>query len=282
MKRIVCAGFLLSLLMLLCMGAAYILSANDSLASTAVSTYVGADWYQAYRPAVNTFLRGKNPYGANFYNPPWALLFIAPITILTPPWDFGLLLFVHFVVFGIIGIKFGLSPFSFVLALLSYPVLAGMFAGQIEWLPLLGLIMPPWLGVLFLMIKPQVGIGVLVYWAIVRFHNDGIIGVCKLFALGAVCLTISLLLYGFWPGNMVGLVEREGTGLWPYIAVLGVYLLYRAVARSSQNSALLAGPCLSPHVWGYLLTCGVFSVSYSPIMAAFIFCLSWLLIIHGS
>lgn len=270
---------LLGLLLILSLGIANLLYRNDALTSESHTTQLGSAWYLAYRPAVHTFLRGENPYGAHFYNPPWALIFVAPIAFVPPPFDYGLLIFVSFVTFGMVCYKLKFAPLSTVLCLLSYPVLAGIGAGQIEWLPALGLICPAWLGVIFLLIKPQVSIGILIYWTILRFRNGGVWSVFKLFAPSAVCLLLSFCVYGFWPYNIIGLVEREPFCWWPYSVVVGLYALYRAVSKRSISVAAIASVCLTPHAWIYALSLSTILSGKRLWFAVRVFCLSWMYLI---
>ena len=62
---------------------------------------------------------------------------------------------------------------------------------------MLGLLLPPQVGVFFVLIKPHVGVGVFVFWVVQAWHKKGASGVLAL--VWPVAVLLSMLVYGPWP-----------------------------------------------------------------------------------
>jgi hypothetical protein len=138
-----------------------------------------------------------------------------------------------------------------VLATLNVPMALLLWNSQIDSLNLLGYLILPW-GIPLLLIKPTLGI-----WVLLARRNWFIVG-CILFAL-------SLLIWGWWPANLIDLhvisdyvdsiysPTPAAMGWyklgWP-IGVLGLFLML-FTNRKDPMQLMAAGSFLMPHIFPY-------------------------------
>lgn len=203
------------------------------------------DWLTYYQPAIEILLSGGNPYDVlGFYNPPWLLLLLLPIWLLPEPIGVVVLLLITIAGFALVAIRLGATPTKTLLFLLSPPAVHCYINGGIEWLVMLGLSMPPWLGMFFVLVKPQVGIGGAIYWLFEAWHKERILGVLMVACPVGVALLLSLILFGLphQTEELLGTVRNVSP--WPLGIAIGVYLM----SRHEKLYAVAASPFLSPYV----------------------------------
>jgi len=172
------------------------------IASIVISPLVPSaiDWRTVFRPATLEALRGRSPYTIpGYYYPPWALLPLVPFALLPEAVGRVLLIIVALATFAYTANKLGASKLGIVALLLSPLVLHEVLNGNIDWLAILGVVFPPWLGLFFLVIKPQVGIGVIVFWLFCAWKEGGVKKVFKTFAPVTFAYGLSLIVFGLWP-----------------------------------------------------------------------------------
>jgi hypothetical protein len=123
----------------------------------------GIDWSMYFRPAARAMLSGESPYAVQgFYNPPWALVPLLPLALLPESLGRALLFLISFGSMFFIIRRLGARGLVGVTAfLVSLPVAFGLFNGNIDWLVMLGFLLPPRVGMLFVCLKPQVGAAVI-------------------------------------------------------------------------------------------------------------------------
>jgi hypothetical protein len=107
---------------------------------------------------------------------------------------------------------------------------------------------PPQIGLFFVLIKPQVGIAMAIYWLIVspnRIRN---------FLPVALAFLISFVIYPDWitklviRGNKTGYFGTFDISFFPYLVPLGLALLYVAIRKHKDSFAYMASPFPSPYV----------------------------------
>jgi hypothetical protein len=217
-----------------------------------LSIYIprGVDWYTAFRPATLELLSGRSPYNVEgFFNPPWTLLPLIPFAILPENVGRTLLIIVGFAAFMYIGHRLGGSKWANIAILLSPPVMHGMLNGNIDWLALLGVVMPPQIGLFFVSTKPQIGIAIAFFWMIEAWRSGGWRQVLRVFAPITLVGILSLMLYGLWPlraGVEVGLWWNAS--LWPMSLPVGIVLLVTAIRKRQLSYAMGASPCFAPYI----------------------------------
>jgi len=218
------------------------------------------DWTLVYRPACTELLHLRNPYHIKgFMNPPWALIPLIPLSILPMQVSRGVLIVISFVSLALVARKLRLSHIITVLWLLSPPVLASLYAGNLEWLVFLGLLLPRRMGILLLVLKPQVGIGVIVLWMIEAWCKDRWKGLMQLLWPTIFAFVVSFVAFGPWPLYCTRPTEayHMGRSFFPLSLVVGLPLLALAIWKRDVRYALSSGPYLAPyamlHSWAGVL-----------------------------
>jgi hypothetical protein len=206
-------------------------------------------------------LQGKSPYSVEiYYAAPWAAWLLIPIAILPTIWGKISVFLLSLAAYIFTAYRLGAKPLAIILFLGSSPVIGCLFNGNIEWMPLLGAVLPPQIGLIFLAVKPQIGAGLALYWLITIGREQGIRKMTQTFAPVAILLLVSFGFYGFWPLRFSQAVawNPHNSSLFPYGVGLGLILLFEALRTREPKTALASGPFLSPYVllftWAATLT----------------------------
>lgn len=139
----------------------------------------GVDWQRTFRPATLALLQGKSPYLSSstlspFANPPWLLILFIPLVILPPSIGYALFFLFSILGFAWAAIRMGADKITLIAVLFSPPVLHSLLNANVDWIPLLGFTLPPQIGIFLLLIKPQMGLIVVLWWLIQTWQNGGI------------------------------------------------------------------------------------------------------------
>lgn len=233
----------------------YITLAIIFIIGAAVSPFVGLfDFEVFFHPALVELAHGRNPYTIEgVYTPPWGLLVLAPLGWL--PYPIAAAVFFGLMLAGVMAVPIALRlpMWGTLVYVLSLPVLMLLWYGNIDWMVVGGLALPPPLNILALTLKPQVGIGLLVYVLIT--DRRGPLYLAGLFALGA----LSLLAFGDWMTPwLLAPAHHLATGmnvsLFPYSLLVGIPILALALRYRRPAWALAAGPLLAPYALMYSYT----------------------------
>ncbi len=212
----------------------------------------GIDWHFVYRPAALSVLSGKSPYGPfNFYAAPWALVPLIPLAVLPERVGRAVLFVLALGVYAYVGYRLGAKRLALAAFLLSPPVLHGLLNSNVEWLPLLGYVLPPPIGLFLVAIKPQIGLGAAVFWLVEAWRRGRAREVVRVFWPFSLALLVSFVLYGPWPlrfRDTLIQTESYNASLWPSTIPIGLALLVAALRRRDLRFAMAASPCLSPYV----------------------------------
>lgn len=210
------------------------------------------DWHTSYRPAALAMLQGKSPFDEVklFYAAPWSLIPVMPFALL--PEDIGRSLWfvVSIAMFAFIIYRLGGRPVAVLAFLLSAPVANCIQVGNIEWLVLLGFILPPQIGLIFLAMKPQSAFVAILYYIVEAWHKGGIRQVLVIIWPTALIGLLSLAVYGLWPLKATQVFDVTGPfniSMWPKGIPIGLLLAYQAFRKRRQEPAMMASPFLSPH-----------------------------------
>jgi hypothetical protein len=210
----------------------------------------GIDWHLAFRPAALAVLEGQSPYSIEgFFNAPWTVIFFLPFAFFSEEIGRAGLFIIGLASYGWVAYRLGAKPIAFIAFLLSPPVLHGLLNSNIDWLALLGFILPPQVGLFFVIIKPQVGIGIMIYWFYESWKAGGWREITRVFLPFSMAILGSFLIFGLWPlrfSQEIGLWWNAS--LWPLSIPVGLVLLVYAFRTRNIRYALPAGPCLSPYV----------------------------------
>jgi hypothetical protein len=212
----------------------------------------GVDWHEAFRPAALAVLAGESPYTIDkFYAAPWGLLPLLPMSILPEATGRGVLFTMSILSLVIMARRMGAGPMATTAFLLSPPVIHGLLNANIDWLAMLGYVVPPQIGLLLVMIKPQIGIGLVLYWFVQAWRQGRLAQVIRVFWPVAVVSGASFVVYGLWPLRFEGIVDYSKTfnaSLWPTSIPVGLVLLATSLRSREPRYAIASSPCLSPHV----------------------------------
>jgi hypothetical protein len=217
---------------------------------------LGVDWAWSLRPAALKLLHGNSPYLAAtaeeaFAGAPWALLPLIPLALLPVNVGRALLLFISLAAFTVAALRLGAGPLALGAFLVSPPVVHCLLNANLDWLPVLGFTLSPWLGLFFIAVKPQMGSVVAIFWLVEAWRTGGPIRVVKVFAPVGLALLLSFGLFGWWPLAGVRILEYSrlwNASLWPVSIPVGLALAVTALRRRDKRLAMGASPCLSPYV----------------------------------
>lgn len=235
----------------------------------------GVDWDKTFYPAARQALALRNPYttggpyqsfgdwlpllplsesaagAANmFYNPPWALLPLLPLALLPSNIGRALLLLVSLLAFGYAAYKLGAKPLALAAFLASPPVLHCLLNANVDWMPVLGFVLPPQIGLFLVVIKPQLGWTVAVFWLVESFRKGGVKEALRVFTPIGLAYAVSYVVFGFSPlaFNQETSDLWWNASLWPVSIPVGLGLLAAALRQRQMRYAMGAAPCLSPYV----------------------------------
>src|SRR5690554_118365 len=175
----------------------------------AVAVYLPApvDWRTAFRPAARAMLLTGDPYQVEgFFNPPWTVLPMIPLAFLPEQVGAAIMFVAGLAGFAFAAHRLGADPLVLGAFILSPPVVHSLLNGNIDWLPLIG----------FVLVKPQMGAAVAVFWLVEAWREGGWREVVRVFWPVVAALAVSFVLYGLWPlrsGQEVGLWWNAS--LWP-------------------------------------------------------------------
>ena len=238
--------------------------------SFAIAPFVppALDWTITFRPAALTLLSGLSPYGRVYYvHAPWTLIPLIPLAVLPEAVGRVLLLFCSLASYAFVAHRLGGEKIAISAFMLSPLVMHVLLNGNMDWLAVLGFVMPPQLGLFFISIKPQVGIAVAPFWFVEAWRAGGWRQTLTTFAPFTIVLLLSFAIFGFWPLETV----REdiagvyfNASLWPMSIPVGLALFVTALRNRRLEFAMAASPCLSPYVlfysWGGALLAIIRSV----------------------
>jgi hypothetical protein len=197
---------------------------------------VGVDFHVVFYPAARAVIERTSPYSVQgFYNPPWLLPLLSPLGLLPEKLAWGVFVTGGLVCYLTAFARAGMDRLEIVLAMFSPLVLYGLWYGNIDFLVLLGAMLPVKYGIWLVSLKPQMGAVLLLLWA-----RRGEWRVVLLAGTGVLAVML------FRPPPIGDMFWN--TSVWPWGIPTGVALAVLAFLRNDERLALGAGPFLSPYV----------------------------------
>jgi len=211
-------------------------------------------WPEIFRPAIYKIFSFQTPYtNPLFYNPPWALIPLMPFALLPERLGWALLASTTFFAFAFTAHRMG-ARWYVILILLTLPqTLYNGLQVNVDWLVALGFLMPPKIGLFFIMMKPQLGAPLALLWLIESWREGGWRRVLQTFMPITIAFLISFAIFGFYPMGSEGLVLLEGKTFWPFSIPLGIALIVLSVRYNNRGHAIFSAPFISPYIQGYSL-----------------------------
>lgn len=213
------------------------------------------DWIRVFRPAALAFLRGElRPAEYGLFNFPWTCLFTAPLALL--PARIGSACVAGLTVLAGLFAARRMRANLFAVALIAAMPHTTMMimTGNVDWLVLLGAALPPAWGLPLVLVKPQIGLAIAVYWFVVAWQQGRWQALGRLLLPLAGCMLITWLVGGQDAYNMtVGDIAAVpwNQSFFPWSFPIGLLLLGWAIVSQQARLALLAGPLLAPYVGFY-------------------------------
>jgi len=207
---------------------------------------LGLDWTGTFLPAISSDAPYDHP---GFYSPPWVITLFTPLTWLPAPIAVWIIILGSIIAWILVMRKLGASLMVILMMLLTPQLWWGVLYANLYFMIPLGLLLPRPLGLIFVLAKPQAGIGIAIFWIIDSFLQGGWKSLLK--TVTPICV-ISLLYcipYGVWPLELFSAVKVGwNLSVFPYLAGAGVILLIHAVRSRKPGLAIAAGPFISPYV----------------------------------
>lgn len=208
------------------------------------------NWTGSFYPAGRAILEGHNPYATHgFFNPPWLLLLLAPLTLLPEQVGRLVLVAMAFAAYLYLIHRAAASRRAVTAFLLSFPVLFTAVEVNLDSFVLMGLLLAGQLGLFLLMLKPQAGVGIALFWLVEAWRAGGWRKVVRLFAPIVVAFLLSFTLFGNWFVS-AGYLQSSSwnTSPFPFAVPVGLGLIAHALRRRDIRFAIPASLCFSPYV----------------------------------
>ena len=219
-----------------------------------MASYVpNADWFATFDPAARGLFQGRLPYEQHFVlTPPWAILALAPFVLFPPNIARGLVLVASLSVLIYTAWRLHAPKIAMIALLISPTAIGSLLAGNLDAFVLAGIFLPPLWGLFFLVIKPQVGIGVVIYYLTQAWQSNKWMGIIRTFSPVLIAYIISGILFPVWINRMIYKPSDVwNRSIFPYGIPLGLFFLWLSVKRRNAFFALAAAPFLSPYLTFY-------------------------------
>ncbi len=207
----------------------------------------GWDWINWFRPATLAMLSGESPYNLKgFFNPPWLLIPFIPLAFLPERVGVVVISIAYITSYIFVSRKLGAKALTIAVLLTSPSFFYGLTFANIDWIVALGFLMPPQIGLFFVLVKPQIGLGISIYWLFESWRNGGVKQVVKVFFPVTIAFIFSFFLYGLWP--LRSQQWASNSSLWPVSIPIGLVLLTTAIRNRRRGLSIVASPFLAPYV----------------------------------
>lgn len=209
------------------------------------------DFFNFIRPNILLFWQGQDPYlGPGPYNPPWLYVLLGPLLAVPIPMGAAILTMLNFLSLTWVLYRNKASLPVFVLILFSPVTLSLVMTANVDGMLLLGALLPPQWGLFLVLSKPQLGLGIALYWAWEAFREGGIRRLIKVVAPVTVAFLLSFAIYGIYILRGMSLLSagwNVNGPLFPYLLVPALILLLAALRHSQISLSYGVGPLISPY-----------------------------------
>jgi hypothetical protein len=221
---------------------------------------VGIDWKETFYPAARAIMDGKSPYSVpTFRNPPWTAFLLLPLALFSERVS-GILFFIlSACIYAWTAYRLQASRIALIAFLLSPPVVYGLRMLNVDIFVLIGFTLPAPIGVFFVLIKPQMGFVMILFWLAQAWKHGGVQKVIYTFAPVTIVTALSFVIFGNWlQGRQEDLlVSFWNASLWPWAIPIGVVLAALSIRDLREDFSMAASPFLFPylayHSWASVL-----------------------------
>jgi hypothetical protein len=158
-------------------------------------------------------------------------------------------MFFSLLAYFFMAMRSGGSRLAITMFMLNPVVILDILKTNVNWIVPLGLLLPPWLGLFLVLIKPQVGIGLGVYWLLDSYRTGGLLNVVKTFLPVSVAYLLSFILFGPYLLHTETIVNGSQNFrlFWPYAVPVGIAIIVWTARHKIPIESLAASPMLSPY-----------------------------------
>lgn len=220
---------------------------------TLLNSVYGVDYTHFFRPA----LQAQYPYDvAGFYNPFW-IFPILKIFELFGDHRLAVWVTLNLCSFTYVCVRMKMPLWSILPYLVFSGAMIGIYVGNVEGIVALGMILPAPIGIVVLMLKPQIGTALTVYYVLSAYVHHGWKRAALLLVPVLILFSVSFILYGNWFVKPLEVVDRTYNTIFffPLGVPVGIALILAGVARKNIGYALMAIPFVSPymifHTWAF-------------------------------
>ncbi len=220
---------------------------------TLLRSVYGVDYVHFFSPALHT----SEPYEVpGFYNPFWVFAAVWFSEL------FGAYKLAAWVVLNLccyvwVCVRMKMPLWTVVPYLVFSGALMSVYVGNVEGIVALGLVLPPPVGIILLMMKPQIGMAVAAYYVLSAFIYSGWKKAAQTLVPVLVLFALSFVFYGDWFFKPLELIERGYNTIFyfPIGVPVGIALIVAGVSRRNIGYALMAIPFTAPymifHTWAF-------------------------------
>jgi hypothetical protein len=208
------------------------------------------DWTGVFLPATEHLLAGRSPYNEPmFFSPVWVLIPFVPLALLPIGISRSILFIMAIFAYAVSAKKLGAKNVVMAAFLLSPPVVFSLWLASNDWMPILGFVLPPQIGLFFVLSKPQMGSVVALFWFVEAWRKGGLRETIRVFAPVTIAFLLTFFIFGMWPLRSMDLVSIEhNASFWPTTIPIGLGLIVASLRKRKIEFAMAAGPCLSPYL----------------------------------
>jgi hypothetical protein len=210
------------------------------------------DWQGAFYLAAQEVLHGRSPYNViNFLNVPWTLIPLLPLALLPVRIGSAAIFVLSLAIFIYVAYRLGARGIWIVIFLMAPPVIHSLYLGNIDALSLLGFVLPPQIGLFFVLIKPQIGLVMAIFWFGEAWRQGGVRSVVRVFAPVTLAALISVAIFGNWMTAErldLQVYSTWNASWWPMGIPVGLVLCALSLRDRRRDYAMAASPFLAPYV----------------------------------
>jgi len=209
------------------------------------------DWNESFYPASQELLHGRSPYSIpTFLSVPWTLIPLLPFALLPERIGSAALFVTSALIFAWVAYRLGARGIWIAIFFFSPPLIHSLWLGNVDALSLMGFLLPPQIGLFFILMKPQMGMVMAVFWLVEAWRQNGIKQIIKVFFPVAAALLLSFVIFGNWTATR-GLNPINtfwNSSWWPWSIPFGLVLTALSLRDRRRDLAMAASPFLSPYI----------------------------------
>lgn len=237
----------------------------------------GVDWKGTIRTGALELLSGRTPYTrVTRCLPPWIYILVSPLAILPVGLSTAIMFVLSYLVYSFVLFRLKANPWVIAAFVLNSFAFLNAKNGNLDFLAAFGFILPPQIGLFFVLSKPQIGAGIAIYWLVQAWRTGKAREVIRVFAPVGLAYLASFIIFGFWPLLVSGMTnDRFNMSLFPVGIIVAVIMLAKSIRDKNPLYAMGSGPFLAPYVNKTSFAVTLFPFIPYPVLLLIVTALSW-------